>query len=113
MMVAAPTSRPIAPPPTAPQTLADPELASLTQVWHDKHEEIEATGQLEGFLVRMKREWAVETGLIERLYVWDRGVTELLFEWGLDDAIIRDNSGPYQPHAAAIIHDQHAVIEGL
>ena len=108
-----PLYTPIAPPPANPQALADPELTSLARVWHDKRQEIEAGGQLEGFLARMKRDWAIETGLIERLYVWDRGVTELLIEQGLDDAIIRNHAGARQAHAAAIIRDQSAVIDGL
>lgn len=105
--------RSIAPPPENPQALADPELGPLARVWFDRRAAIEQGGQLSAFLTRLKREWAIETGLIERLYVWDRGVTEVLIEQGLDEAIIRRHAGEQSPHAAAIIHDQAAVIEGL
>jgi len=30
----------------------------------------------------------IETGIIERLYTWDRGVTEILIEQGIDATLI-------------------------
>ena len=60
-----------------PKELEDPELAALSAVWTEQKSGLEG---LEQFTERLKREWAIETGLIERLYDLDRGVTELLIE---------------------------------
>ena len=38
----------------------------------------------EATLEHLHREWAIETGLIERVYQHDRGVTQTLIEQGVD-----------------------------
>ena len=64
--------------------------------------------------MQQRREWAIETGIIERLYDVDRGITRVLIEQGLDASLI--------PHGAtdkpadrviAIIRDQYQAVEGL
>ncbi len=64
----------------------------------------------------MQREWAIETGIIERLYTWDRGVTEVLIEQGIDSSIISHNSGINRDEAeniSKIINDQESIVECL
>ena len=65
--------------------LAMPELAALSKVWLERKAELEKGGAYQEFLKKLQREWAIETGIIERLYGWDRGVTEVLIEqgWGV------------------------------
>lgn len=96
------------------RALASDELRSLGELWRERAHELEGTGALLEFVARLQRRWAIETGLIERLYTLDRGITQLLVEQGIDAALI--------PHAAAgrdsewvasIIGDQLDVAEGL
>ena len=45
------------------------------------------------FTERLKREWTIETGLIERLYTLDRGITELMIQHGVNAALIPHSAG--------------------
>lgn len=92
-----------------PGELADAELAALSAVWKEQKSGLEGLDQ---FTERLKREWAVETGLIERLYDLDRGVTELLIERGIDAALIPHRSGLGE-EKVAMIGDQKNAIESL
>jgi hypothetical protein len=51
-----------------------PELRALSSVWQERKAALEEDGAYRDFIKRLQREWAVETGIIERLYTWDRGV---------------------------------------
>ncbi len=93
----------------APAELADPELAELSAVWREQKSRVEG---LDRFIARLNREWAIETGLIERLYDLDRGVTELLIERGIDAALIPHRSG-LTGETIAMIGDQKDAIESL
>ena len=68
---------------TTPEALADKEHFALAAVWNEPRSRLAGLAE---FTERLNREWAIETGLIERLYALDRGVTELLVERGLNDA---------------------------
>ena len=70
--------RPIEDYPVPPQSLAKPELRQLAGVWAEQRQELEQIEGLHRFNERLKREWAIETGLIERIYTLDRGVTQIL-----------------------------------
>src|SRR5215217_6828065 len=76
--------------------LAMPELAALSKVWLERKSELEKGGAFQEFLKKLQREWAIETGIIERLYSWDRGVTEVLIEQGIDSALIAHRGGLHQ-----------------
>lgn len=93
-----------------------PELDALCAVWIEKKSELDETGVLVDFLKKLKREWAVETGIIERLYTWDRGVTEVLIEQGIEASIIAHKAGVTRDdaeHIEKIIGDQLSIVEGL
>lgn len=97
-------------------TLKSTELSALAEVWRERHEELESTGAYQEFLKRLQREWAIETGIIERLYSWDRGVTEVLIEHGIDASLIAHRGGLQRneaDHAKDLIEDQLAIVEGL
>ena len=74
-----------------PNTLAEvttPELKALSTVWLERKSDLghyEAAYQ--EFIKKLQREWAIETGLIEGLYHWERGVTEVLIEQGIDSVV--------------------------
>ncbi|MFK0730399.1 MAG: Fic family protein [Gloeotrichia echinulata GP01] len=96
------------------QKLASSELPPLVTVWNEQADRLRASGEFQTFNDKLRREIAIETGIIERLYTIDRGVTRLLIEQGINEALI--------PHGAtdrpvkqvvSLIKDQEAAIEGL
>ncbi|KJY89234.1 Fic family protein [Pseudoalteromonas piscicida] len=98
------------------QKLRSTELKALTELWHEKKGELENSGEYRNFIKKMQREWAIETGIIERLYTWDRGVTETLIEQGIDASLISHGGGISRDEAeniAKMIKDQQDIVEGL
>lgn len=113
-MVEYPAWAPICDLTEADRAAASTELPALSRVWHEQRSELEASGALAEFIRRLNREWAIETGIIERLYSLDRGVTRLLIEQGLDSALIAhgDTDQPAE-YVMALIQDQYETVEGL
>jgi len=96
------------------QKLANTELPPLVTVWKEQAERLRNSGEFQTFMERLCWEIAIETGIIERLYNLDRGITRLPIEQGIDEALI--------PHGAtdgsvkqviSLIKDQQTAIEGL
>lgn len=97
-----------------PRTYAKPELTHLADVWKEQRQALANSEGLQKFLEQLRREWAIETGLLERIYTLDRGVTQILIERGIDAAFIPDQAGAQDPkRVAAIIRDHEEAIEGL
>lgn len=97
-----------------PIELADIQLRSLSSVWSEQREELEEVDAIKRFNERLRRQWAIETGIIERLYTLDEGTTQLLIERGVDAALIGHTSTNKDPEKVArIIKDQHQAVEGL
>ncbi len=99
-----------------PDTFHFPELRALAAVWQDKKVQLEDDGAYKEFIKKLQREWAIETGIIERLYTWDRGVTEVLIEQGIESSIISHRGGLTQKdaeHIQALINDHLGIVEGL
>ena len=89
------------------------ELLSLSGVWDDVKSEL-PTDQVDDFNERLKREWAIETGLIERVYTFDAGITQLLIEQGIDASLIPHDSTDKTPQVVAgIIADQAQAVDFL
>ncbi len=102
--------------PENPESYASSELRALWTVWLEKQDELENSGAFQDFLKKMQREWAIETGIIERLYTWDRGVTEVLIQQGIDSSLIAHKGGIQREkaeHIKRIIDDQLSIVEGL
>lgn len=96
--------------------LGSQELKALQGIWLERKGELEKTGTFQDFILKLQREWAIETGIIERLYTWDRGVTEVLIEQGIDASLIAHQSGIQREKADQVtdlIRDQLAIVEGL
>lgn len=94
--------------------LADPGLRSLASVWQDERDRLSEGGGLEEFVTRLQRRWAIETGILERLYDVDRGVTKLLIERGINaDLLTHTGNGGHPHRAARFISDQLAVVEAI
>lgn len=104
----------IIPPPANHLEISSQELSALAQVWRERKDSLENDGAYQDFLRKLQREWAIETGIIERLYTWDRGVTEVLIEQGIDSALIAHRGGLHRnqaEHVKDLIDDQLATIE--
>lgn len=100
----------------APHEYEFPELRALSSVWQEKKIALEDNGAYKEFIKKLQREWAIETGIIERLYTWDRGVTEVLIEQGIESSLISHRGGVSQrdaEHIQALINDHLGIVEGL
>ena len=93
--------------------LATAELSALAQVWREQRERLGNQEAYRQFEERLKREWAIETGLIERLYTLDRGITQLLIEHGIRAALIPHEHGANPSAIVAMIADHKAAVEGV
>ena len=106
--------QPIAGLPADPKTLTDGELESLRRVWASQKKELIESGALDEFEKRLRREWAIETGVIENVYTLDRGVTRTLIEKGIDAALIPHGATNRDSTLVArIIQDHYDALEGM
>jgi len=99
-----------------PDLFSFPELRALSDVWSEKKDALENDGAYKEFIKKLQREWAIETGIIERLYTWDRGVTEVLIEQGIEASIIAHQGGVTKEdaeHIQALINDHLDIVDGL
>jgi hypothetical protein len=90
--------------------LASGELAALGDLWTEQRSELAKRGLLVQFITRLQREWAIETGILERLYDLDRGVTRLLVERGISADLIGYNGSDRDPALVAQILRDHADV---
>lgn len=90
------------------------ELPALMAVWDEARGELDER-QVEEFNDRLNREWAIETGIIERIYTLDEGTTRLLIEQGIDASLIaHDDGNRGSPELiAGIIRDHQEAVEWL
>ena len=70
---------------------AEKELRVLANVWREQELQFDPE-QLAKFNRELNREWAIETGLIERAYHLERGITQILIEQGIEKALIPHHS---------------------
>ena len=85
------------------------EITSLHQQWLIiKGEREGSTPQaFQAFLDRLRRSWAIETGIIEGLYTLDRGVTQTLIEKGIVAEYIERSSTNKDPDDLVRMLDDH------
>lgn len=97
------------------QDLSVSELSSLARVWAEQHERLKESQAVKEFNERLRREWSIETGVLERLYTIDRGVTRLLIEQGIDAALIPHGATDDRPagEIILILQDHREALEGL
>jgi hypothetical protein len=74
------------------QEFASTELPPLVTVWKEQVNRLRQSGEFQTFNEQLRREIAIETGIIERLYTIDRGITRLLIEQGINEALIPHGS---------------------
>lgn len=96
------------------ETSASSEVQALAEIWKDQSDRLSQSEAQRRFDERLSREWAIETGVIERVYTIDRGTTELLIEKGIEASLI--------PHGAtdkpaelvvSIVKDHQSALEHL
>lgn len=100
----------------APDAYPFPELRALSSVWQERKATLEDDDAYREFIKKLQREWAIETGIIERLYTWDRGVTEVLIEKGIESSIIAHYGGVSSgdaTHIQTLINDHLGIVDGL
>jgi Fic family protein len=99
-----------------PEDIADLEspVRSSAAAWSDRRRELQGNAQLDELNQRMRRRWAIETGLIEGLYSLDRGLTQLLIDRGLHSDLISHGDVDVPPdQLVAHLHDHAEVYDWL
>ena len=92
----------------ADRAAASEELPPLARMWQNIRGALDPM-QVHDFNERLKREWAIETGVIERLYTLDHGTTQLLIEQGIDASLIASGATDQPPELVAGMIQDHAV----
>ena len=88
------------------------EIRYLAEVWREQKPNLDPE-QIRVFNEKLNREWAIETGLIERVYDFGRGTTLSLIERGISEQLIRPRNSDHPGRIAAMLHDHKHVVEGL
>jgi hypothetical protein len=100
--------------PTEPNLLAMEDRPAFEALWNRQRLRLERHGALKPFWDRMGRWWAIETGVIERLYDLSMGTTMVLVERGLDASLIPHGEGSMPPQALVqILEDHQAALGGV
>ena len=94
--------------------LASSELEGLSIVWQEQQARLEKLEGVQQFNTRLRREWSIETGIIENLYSIDRGTTALLIDKGLEASLMGHGTTDKPVDlVVAILRDQEEALEGL
>ena len=90
------------------------EIVNIAEIWEEYREKLSNVGSFKLFNDRLRREWAIETGIIEGLYSLDRGITQLLIEKGIEDSLIPfGTTDKPVSEIIPILKDQESTLEGL
>lgn len=88
-------------------------LKNLSILWEEQKNKLDPEA-IRQFNNKLQRQWAIETGLIERLYDLDKGITYSMIELGIDAIDIPHRATSKPPaYVKSLIKDQQSVIEGL
>ncbi len=95
-------------------SLASPQTHTLVDVWKEQADELRKNQLFQDFLDRLRRQWAIETGVIEGLYHVSDAGTKTLIEKGLDASLLTHDDTD-QPEADVVtkIKDQHQALMGM
>ena len=97
----------------SPDVLAMEELRSLQDLWEEKRDRISRERAFAQFEIELKREWAIETGLIERLYTLDQGIVQVLITNGIVADYIPSSVSQNAKQIELIIKDHESALEHL
>lgn len=93
--------------------LAVTELRGLSAVWDEQRIRLDELDELQQFKRELVRRWAIETGVIERVYSIERGVTELLIERGIEETLLVGATDRHPAEVLAVLRDHQDTLEGL
>ena len=91
--------------------LCRPDLHAVHRQWVEDRNLIKDPAKVKAFQDRLHTLWAIETGIIERLYTVDRGVTIQILEAGMEALGQFHARGLLSAHARALITDQREALE--
>lgn len=95
-------------------TLEIPETHALVSAWQEQAIELQDKKLFQSFLDRLRRQWAIETGVIEGLYDISEAGTKTLIEKGLDASLLaHDDTNHPGVDVVTRIKDQYNAIMGL
>lgn len=87
-------------------------VEALSEVWKDRLNELGSSSSLKIFNEQLYRRWAIETGILEKLYSLDRGVTQILVERGLDVSLIDHASTDIPPEELIrVLRDHREAVQ--
>ncbi len=100
--------------PTNWKDFQDPGIAALVSVWNEQVSELRSKEVYTSFVAKLRREWAIETGVLERLYELNDSATKALIEHGLDESYLAssDTDKPVE-QVMALIRDQESAINSM
>lgn len=87
------------------------DLHVVHRGWIEEKTILKDPGKVKKLKERLSTEWAIETGIIERLYTVGRGVTETLIDLGLEAVQQAHERGDISHDAMQLITDQKATLE--
>ena len=87
-------------------------LDLIADSWYKIRDRVNNSSDENGYLIRVKRKHAIETGIVERLYTLSRGVTETLIESGFEQSLISHGESDIPARQLiAMLNSQYAAIE--
>ena len=95
------------------QDLAKNDISALAIVWSERRDRMGNQPAYRLFETKLKREWAIETGLVENIYSFDRGVTQQLIDHGIKSELIPHKDVANPAHVAQMIKDHELAIDWL
>lgn len=98
--------------PEAWEKLGVPELRALSSLWIQQKDKLDGPS-LKEFTDRLKRQFSIETGILENLYSLDRGVTDTLIQQGLHASLIPDSQRNSGNQIALMLQDHQSSLDGI
>lgn len=96
------------------QDLAASEMPGIRLMWEEQRERLAGTQRLTTFTDRLRRQWAIETGILENLYDIERGVTMTLIERGFHaEFLTHGSTNKPTPYVINLLRDQEEAFEGV
>ncbi len=95
-------------------SLENANVLALVRTWRERMAELRTKDLYKTFVEKLKRQWAIETGVLEGIYTLSEGATLALIQGGLDSALITHGDTDGEPEDVILkIQDQHLAIQGL
>ena len=93
------------------QDLCREDLTAVQKQWKEDRDLIRDDTKIQKIREKLALHWAIETGIIERLYKADRGITVQILEAGMEALGKFHAQGRISKEARALITDQRAAIQ--